>query len=382
MMNRDNFPKVSPGEFSEILNDIWRLPNKDRPAVCLWGDPGLGKTSCVQAWGNSVNTICVSTFSEPADILGMPEKTSAGTTRMLKPDWVTIKPSSDHKGYIPSGDTKPAHKNVYLFDDFNRANNLVLNALMPLLLFKKTQSWKLNPSALIVLTANFPDKTNLANLQSFTDQAIQERFLNFECKFGGAAFKSWMSWAQDQDGLSQKGLSWLKQEPEIMSSGRGRNPRTITRFLTLIQPIPESDLKDQFDRVKLLAQGAGIDDILIKSFESFVFGKQKKKLFTSSEFYALADNFNEIKRRIEYAIMGKNGIEMGALSTILDQVVTDLPAEITSAQRDSWLKLLRLDLVPNDLRVKTLNALSKTDLPELTEYLCSDAKLSQLILEL
>ena len=278
-MNRDNFPKVSTGEFAEILNDIWRLPNKDRPAVCLWGDPGLGKTSCVQAWGDYVNTISVSTLSDPADILGMPEKTSAGTTRMLKPDWVTIKPSS---GRRPSGDTKPAHKNVYLFDDFNRANNLVINALMPLILFKKTQSWELDTSALIVLTANFPDKTNLVNLQSFTDQAIQERLLNFECKFEGA-FKSWMSWAQDQDSLSQKGLSWLKQEPELMSSGRGRNPRAVSRFLMLIKPISESDLKGQFGRVKLLAQGAGIDDILINSFESFVFGKQKKKLFTAEQ---------------------------------------------------------------------------------------------------
>src|SRR5919205_1362095 len=68
---------------------VLRAAGRAGVAVCLWGDPGLGKSSLIQAAAGSDGVLCetvIGSLREPSDFAGLPVVSDDGV-RMEPPSW-------------------------------------------------------------------------------------------------------------------------------------------------------------------------------------------------------------------------------------------------------------------------------------------------------
>jgi hypothetical protein len=143
---------------------------------------------------------------------------ATGKTRMgySIPTWLP----SEVVNSDESSDTK--YIDVILFDDVTRANDTALNALMPLILERKTISYSLPKYSMIFTTSNPDDGDSKV---SALDIAQTTRFVQYHIKFSQIA---WDAWALQKESFTNTIYVFLKNNPELINTTVGEkifNPR-------------------------------------------------------------------------------------------------------------------------------------------------------------
>lgn len=248
----------------------------ERWVACIWGLPGIGKTSMVKAlrktpveWegkqyeGWNLSDVPAAQFEEMGDIHGLPDK----CVYVVKGDegyWVSVEPDIlngwksdgwevDYKmgtrtmysppDFVP----KTPGPSILLIDDANRTSQRIMKGMMQLFQTHGTVSWKLPPGCVIVLTGN-PSMQDY--LVTDMDSAILTRMKHFTLLHSA---KEWVVWATAKE-LDPRGISFISRYEEMMIGSELTNPRSLSEFFRFMKHIPDFS-PENLKRVQMYAQG-------------------------------------------------------------------------------------------------------------------------------
>jgi hypothetical protein len=128
------------------LTDALAICVRLRVPVILWGGPGTGKTSVVQAMAKSFDLPCevvIAAIREPSDFAGLPIVTAAGVT-MAPPSWAVR--------------LRDAGRGILFLDEISTAPPAVQAALLRVVLERTVGDLELTGDVAIVAAANPPDE--------------------------------------------------------------------------------------------------------------------------------------------------------------------------------------------------------------------------------
>lgn len=159
---------------SEILK-VMDIAKKAREMKRNWnpifvGPPGIAKSVQVQSWAkaNAYRLIDIRTaLREAQDLLGFPVVETIEDIKRL---------TFATPNFWPSGNEKA----VIFFDEVNRGNTSVLNAIMQILTDRKIGEFEISPNAIICAAINPEDEHNDVNVM---DSALKDRFEFFSVEY-------------------------------------------------------------------------------------------------------------------------------------------------------------------------------------------------------
>ena len=334
-------------------NELAIKDSKKRKSVCIWGTHGIGKTELVEKLakdnGMQFAYIAPAQFEEMGDLLGMP-KIIGDKTVFVPPVWV---PTEDVPG-------------ILLLDDVNRADDRILRGIMQLLQNYELQSWKLPSRWTIVLTAN-PDGGDYS--VTSMDDAMITRMLHVTMQFD---VKAWAIWAE-KNNVDERGINFVLTYPELIT-GERTTPRSLVQFFDTIASI--KDLKKEFALVQLLASSS-LDPITSNSFIAFV-DNNLSRLISPEEILNTKNFDKEVKASIEN--MMQEHIRLDILATVCTRLINYLLArevKPSAAQLENIKKFLKLEILPNDLRLSSVQDIVKHPL---LKTIATDPYITELIL--
>lgn len=298
--------------------------HKRKIVPCIWGPPGIGKTSIVKQLFDEdtvVIDIPLAQFEEMGDLHGLPRRESKNGvefTSYAPPQWV---PQTNDKKYI------------ILFDDWNRADIRIIKGCMQLLQNYGTVSWSFPASATIMLTGNPDDGDNLV---SGVDTAIMTRIRHIQLTPDPLV---WAEWAKDSDDVDERIINFVLRYKEMFNPGPNKrtNPRTLTEFGEFLKGSPNLNEKD----VRLHARAA-LDDEVSVAFDKFL-KNELEFLIDPKEILEGKWDRDSIKR---LAKEGKTDI----IHTIIDRLYVELSdARRTEKRVTNFQEFLTQDGVPRDM---------------------------------
>ena len=335
------------------VNTTGLKQGKKKKTVCIWGTHGIGKTELVASvardMGFQFRYIAPAQFEEMGDLLGMPS-IKDGVTQFAPPAWVPI---VDEPG-------------ILLIDDVNRADDRILRGIMQLLQNYELATWRLPPQWHIGLTAN-PAGGDYSVTPM--DDAMITRMRHITLEFD---VKAWAVWAEKQ-GVDHRGIDFVLAYPEMIK-GRRSTPRTLVQFFDNIQHI--ADLRAELPLVQLLANSC-LDAATSATFISFV-QNNLGKMIGVAEILTARDFDQEVLARLKELMNGHQRLDI--LSTLTTRLLTHIAAtdrKPAAAELENIKKFLKLDLMPNDIRMAAMQDIMK--IPVL-KGLLTDPQLSKALL--
>lgn len=185
-------------ECISVLNEI--VQNKCFIPPCIWGEAGIGKTSSIINWCEENNynykLTPVAQIQEVGDLLGLP---------VIK-DGITTYAKSE---FIPDDEDNEIY--IWILDDINRANNLILQSMLNIFQFRKIGNRKLGKNTFIILTAN--PETDDYQVKDM-DIAMKTRLLHLYAEFDS---DEWSRWAISQN-IKQEYILFINKYPEIVNT--------------------------------------------------------------------------------------------------------------------------------------------------------------------
>ncbi len=325
--------------------------------VCIWGTHGIGKTELVQQIAEANNYkwsyIAPAQFEEMGDLVGMPA-IEDGKTVFRSPDWV---PTEEGPG-------------ILLIDDVNRADDRILRGIMQLLQNFELVSWKLPRLWQIVLTAN-PDGGDYSVTPM--DDAMLTRMMHVTMQFDP---KAWAIWAE-QHKIDPRGINFVLTYPEI-AVGKRTTPRSLVQFFQSIQNI--SNLSDELPLIQMLASSC-LDEETVTAFITFV--QQNLTKLVSPERICNTKNFNtEVYQHIQ-GIVQQGVLRVDILATLctrLTNYLTLSKIKPDANQIKNILAFVKMDLLPNDLRLSLLRDFVSSSNPHL-KAITSDPEVGMMLLQ-
>ncbi len=247
-VNPNDGPTITAQEVGEFIDqtfDCNQLDPEVRFALCIMGIPGIGKTAVIKGMKNHPVTykgkeypgyriiyLALAQFEEMGDFQGLPEKFCVvqkdGVSKLIRQDFLQYhlqlgwapdinaeaSTGTDAPIWVPKEDVPT----ILLLDDWNRASSRIITGIMQLLQFGGLGNWKLPQGTIVCLTGN-PDNDSGYLVQTL-DDAIYGRL---ECFTLEANVEQWCKWAMTQPNLSQAGISFARQFPEMVMSNK-RSP--------------------------------------------------------------------------------------------------------------------------------------------------------------
>lgn len=305
-------------ELKEILtyiianNKKLRSENKKTTAIEVMGESGIGKTSTIIQIAEELEMDCVklnlAQMEELGDLIGFPIKeyevcknevcywvakdlldsyiksdyTVTGEHRMsyAKPMWVptTVNPNGG----------------ILILDDFNRADQRFLQAIMELIDRGQFLSWELPDNWTIILTSN-PDNGDY-NVNSM-DNAQKTRYISFDLEYNADV---WAKWAEEA-GIDGRGINFILSYPEIMKKEGGVqkiNPRSMVTFFNTISGFKDFSDKKTLALILNIASGCftSNENVVGNLFTMFIANKLDK-LITPEEM--VTKNWSHLKGELE-----------------------------------------------------------------------------------
>ncbi|WP_299461507.1 AAA family ATPase [uncultured Microscilla sp.] len=345
-------------------NEIAENSGRLKTPICIWGEHGIGKTQTVEnfakANGYKFTYIAPAQFEEMGDLLGMPaintnnSSEKDNSTVFIPPDWV---PREEGPG-------------ILLIDDVNRADDRILRGIMQLLQNYELVSWKLPEKWHIILTAN-PDGGDYSVTPM--DFAMLTRMMHITLTFD---VKKWALWAE-QNGVDPRGISFVLTYPEAVT-GERTTPRTLVQFFENISPL--KDLKKELGLVKMLAD-ACLDSNTVTSFMAFL-NNDLSKLITPEEIINTKSFEKEVYQKIK-GLVDQKTKRVDILSVICTRLINYLTiaeAKFKQGQIDNIKKFLKMDFLPNDMRLIAAQDLVSSSNPSLKSIM-ADPEIGQLLLK-
>lgn len=194
---------VSPSQVPELLLGLATV----RP-VFLWGAPGIGKSSLVREFADSLGLECVSligTQLAPEDLIGVPQITEEGRSRFCPPESI-------------------ARDEPYclFLDELNAATPDVQKAFYSLILDRRIGSYELPPGSIVIGAGNRATDGALARPMA---SALVNRLVHVHLR---ASATDWLSWA-GINGIHPWVVDYLTDRPDHLWSAP---PKTEEPFST------------------------------------------------------------------------------------------------------------------------------------------------------
>ena len=324
--------------------------------ICIWGTHGIGKTEIVRQFAKENHYqwayIAPAQFEEMGDLIGMPSIKN-GKTIFNPPDWV---PTTEGPG-------------ILLIDDVNRADGRILRGMMQLLQNYELLSWKLPPQWQIVLTAN-PDGGDYSLTP--LDDAMLTRMLHISLIFDA---KAWAVWA-GKNKIDARGINFVLSHPELVQ-GERTTPRTLVQFFQSIAAIPK--LSENLTLVQMLGASC-LDEKTVAAFLSFVQQNlaqliSPENICTSSDFET--EVYQPIKKIVQQDLLRVD--ILATLCTRLNNYLVLNKIKPTPLQFSNIQSFIKMDLLPNDLRLSFLQGIISSSNPQLKTVL-EDSAIAQLLL--
>ncbi|MFJ1703182.1 ATP-binding protein [Kitasatospora sp. NPDC088346] len=194
---------VSPSEVPELLLGLATV----RP-VFLWGAPGIGKSSLVREFADSLGLECVSligTQLAPEDLVGVPQITADGRSRFCPPESI-------------------AREEPYclFLDELNAATPDVQKAFYSLILDRRIGSYELPPGSIVIGAGNRATDGALARPMA---SALVNRLVHVHLR---ASATDWLGWAAGH-GIHPWVTDYLTDRPDHLWSAP---PKTEEPFST------------------------------------------------------------------------------------------------------------------------------------------------------
>jgi hypothetical protein len=188
-------------EMTSIFDTLSSSPKLFNQAMALRGRHGVGKSEFVSSYfeekGYRVITLFLGQLSDAGDLLGLPYHEKVGdvtVTKFAKPDWWP-KNKKD--------------KVVLFLDEFNRANQEVMQAVFELALNRTLAGDKL-PDNCHVIAAMNPADSNYDTVE--LDVALLDRFNLYEFK---PTVQEWIRWATDNR-LDKSVIGFIHQNKDYL----------------------------------------------------------------------------------------------------------------------------------------------------------------------
>lgn len=333
----ENLMKIN--EFKNVCNYLLSnnttLEDKGNTpiAIGIEGSAGIGKTSVIEQIAKEREmTLCkinLSQLEEIGDLTGLPikEYEIENLDNGNELSWITeieAKNLNVHKrltgkcrmsyappAWLPSSENP--NGTIVLFDDFSRANNLFMQAIMEIVNTGKYISWSLPKHTTIMLSSN-PDDGNYQ--VSSLDDAQKTRFINFTVS---ADMKDWALWAE-KNGIDDKSINFaMVNWNEIFLPQNNvyiANQRSYVTFCKAISSIKDWSSSENLGFILQIAKGCFMNDtdnVIGRLFVQFI-KNNMHKLITSEEIINLP--WEKAQSRIKEFIY-KNGEFRPELSSIM-----------------------------------------------------------------
>ena len=360
---------VSMGEVKKLVNytidNNLRLQQAGKTpiAIALESSAGIGKTSIVQQVaaerGMTAAKISLAQFDEPGDITGYPQieyecqlakmvrDEKGNMTRKVMPGtvWLNVKQleslekgTSRQTGRTRMGYAKPAwvpeyneNGTILLLDDFNRANPMLLQSMMEVVLTQKYASWALPKKTTVILTSNPEDgQSNVNGL----DEAQRTRFLNFEVKWDSA---EWCRWAE-KSGLDGRCINFVMNYADELfgadeNGERICNPRSFTMFADMISGVQDWDSPESLSFITGIAKGCFKDEDskFAGMFSSFI--RSKMHLLIQPR-EMLLGAWDRVRTQMESVLYDSDGQYRPDIASILERRFANyVPAWLDSEEK-------------------------------------------------
>lgn len=242
---------------NRFLQERGKLP----AAVEIVGDSGIGKTSSVlqlsKELGLPVVKLNLAQIEELGDLVGFPIR-QFEVLKDGKSEWVDEHAVHEYtkEGYKFTGQNRMSYcapewiagktkGGFLLLDDWNRADNRFIQAVMELVDRQQYISWTLPKDWHILLTANPDDGEYMVNA---IDDAQATRFISANVKFD---IHCWGRWAE-AEGIDGRCINFLLMHPELVS--KKVNPRSITTFFNGISSI--KNFEENLPLIQLIGEGS------------------------------------------------------------------------------------------------------------------------------
>ncbi|MGF1426325.1 ATP-binding protein [Kitasatospora sp. LaBMicrA B282] len=183
---------VSPSQVPELLLQLATV----RP-VFLWGAPGIGKSSLVREFADSLGLECVSllgTQLAPEDLVGVPQITAEGRSRFCPPEAI-------------------ARDQPYclFLDELNAATPDVQKAFYSLILDRRIGSYELPAGSIVIGAGNRSTDGALARPMA---SALVNRLVHLHLR---ASATDWLAWAHGS-GIHPWVVDYLTDRPDHLWS--------------------------------------------------------------------------------------------------------------------------------------------------------------------
>lgn len=153
---------------------------------------------------------------------------------------------------------------ILLLDDWNRADQRFIQAVMELVDRQQYISWSLPQDWHIILTAN-PDNGDY--MVNSVDSAQKTRYITANLKFD---VDVWARWAEEA-GIDTRCINFLLMHPELVT--QETNARSITTFFNAISSF--DSFEDNLAMVQMIGEGS-VGDAFASMFTTFINNKLDK----------------------------------------------------------------------------------------------------------
>ncbi len=147
------------------------------------------------------------------------------------PEWIADKPAGG----------------ILLLDDFNRANERFMQAVMELVDRQTYISWKLPKDWHIMLSSNPTGGDYFVQEQ---DSAQKTRYISVNLKFDAEV---WAKWAEGA-GIDSRCITFLMMHPELVTPEI--NARAITNFFNSISSLEDFGAEDSLSLIQMIGEGS------------------------------------------------------------------------------------------------------------------------------
>lgn len=302
--------------------------------ICIWGTHGIGKTEMVQQVAEGLGYkwayIAPAQFEEMGDLVGMPAIEN-GRTIFTSPEWV---PTEEGPG-------------ILLIDDVNRADDRILRGIMQLLQNYELVSWKLPEYWQIVLTAN-PDGGDYSVTPM--DDAMLTRMMHITMNFDP---KAWAIWAEKAK-VDSRCINFVLTYPEI-AQGQRTTPRSLVQFFQSIESI--KDFSKALPMIQMLGSSC-LDEETVTSFITFI--QQNLSELIKPEQIIATKNFKTDVYQHLVGIVKKEVLRVDIIATLCTRLINYLTLNKIKPNKkgiENIQSFLKMDLLPNDLRLSLLQDL-------------------------
>jgi MoxR-like ATPase len=188
--------ELTPAQLPDFLVHV--APER---SVFIWGQPGIGKSDCVNQFAESVGMDCVSLLGSqlaPEDLMGVPQIVDQ-VTRFFPPALI-------------------ARENPYILfcDELNGATHDIQKAFYSLIHEHRIGEYHLPEGSIVIGAGNRSQDSAIVRPMS---SALINRMIHVTLR---ADYRAWITWAQGQD-IHPLVLSYLQTHPDHLVSPPAKN---------------------------------------------------------------------------------------------------------------------------------------------------------------